>query len=116
REKYANDLNKALPRIPVVKNKNKFIEIGQQLADLHLNYESVGPYTKVDIEYKSKTPSYYVKKMKHPKRGQLDTIVFNNDITIRNIPEAAYEYMVNGRPAIEWIIDQYQFDKDPKSG
>ncbi|WP_394122090.1 DEAD/DEAH box helicase [Planococcus donghaensis] len=116
REKYANDLNKALPRIPLLKNKNNFIEIGRKLADLHLNYESIAPYTEVDVEYKSQTPSYYVKKMKHPKRGQLDTIVFNNDITIRNIPEEAYEYRVNGRPAIEWIIDQYQFKTDAKSG
>lgn len=52
--------------------------------------------------------SYKVKKMKHPKKGMLDKIVFNSDITIFNIPEKAYEYVVNERPAIEWIIDQYQ--------
>ena len=54
--------------------------------------------------------------MKHPKKGVLDQIVFNNDITISNIPAKAYEYVVNGRPAIEWIIDQYQVKMDKKSG
>ena len=35
---------------------------------------------------------------------------------ISDIPERAYEYVVNGKPAIEWIIDQYQVKKDKKSG
>lgn len=61
-------------------------------------------------------PNYMVKKMKHPKRGVLDTIIYNEDITIKNIPEKAYKYVVNGRPAIEWIIDQYQVKTDKKSG
>src|SRR5699024_943548 len=70
---------------------------------------------KVVIEGKT-NPSYKVEKMKHPKRGVLDKIVFNNDITITNIPEKAYEYVVNGRPAIEWIINQYQVKTDRRSG
>lgn len=115
REKYANDLRKALPRIPVLKNKEKFSEIGRKLANLHLNYEFVEPYSKVVIEGRA-NPSYEVKKMRHPKKGMLDKIVFNSDITISNIPEKAYEYVVNGRPAIEWIIDQYQVKTDKKSG
>ena len=60
--------------------------------------------------------NFKVKKMKHPKKGQLDTILFNESITISNIPEQAYEYVVNGRSAIEWIIDQYQIKTDKKSG
>ncbi|MBE9882418.1 DEAD/DEAH box helicase [Enterococcus faecium] len=116
RKKYANDLQKALPRIPEVKDKEKYVEIGKKLADLHLNYEDVPAYDGVSIVFKSDNPSFKVKKMKHPKRGQLDTIIFNEDIVITDIPERAYEYVVNGKPAIEWIIDQYQVKKDKKSG
>ncbi|GIN59926.1 DNA damage-inducible protein [Lederbergia ruris] len=115
RKRYANDLAKGLPRIPVLKNKEKFIEIGKKLVDLHINYEMIEPYPDVVIEGKA-NPSYKVKKMKHPKKGVLEKIVFNTDITISNIPEKAYEYEVNGRPAIEWIIDQYQVKTDKKSG
>ncbi|MGR5913172.1 type ISP restriction/modification enzyme [Bacillus cereus] len=32
------------------------------------------------------------------------------------MPEKAYEYVVNGRSAIGWIIDQYQIKTDKKSG
>ncbi|MDW3721265.1 type ISP restriction/modification enzyme [Enterococcus faecium] len=116
RIKYDNDLKKALPRIPKVRNKEKYVEIGKKLADLHLNYEDVPAYDGVNIVFKSDNPSFKVKKMKHPKRGQLDTIIFNEDIVITDIPERAYEYVVNGKPAIEWIIDQYQVKKDKKSG
>ena len=42
--------------------------------------------------------------------------VDTNRCVISDIPERAYEYVVNGKPAIEWIIDQYQVKKDKKSG
>lgn len=112
---YENDLIKGLPRIPVLKNKEKFVEVGRKLVDLHLNYEEIEPYSDVVVEGKT-NPSYKVKKMKHPKKGMLDKIVFNSDLTITNIPEKAYEYTINGRPAIEWIINQYQVTPDKKSG
>lgn len=115
RTKYANDLKKALPRIPILKNKEIYVEVGKKLAALHLNYETVEPYPDVVIEGKT-NPSYKVTKMKHPKKDMLDKIIFNPDLTITNIPEKAYEYVVNGRPAIEWIIDQYQVKTDKALG
>jgi len=116
KSKYEDELYKTIPRIPKVKEKEKYVEIGKKLSDLHLNYEDVPAYDGVSIVFKSDNPSFRVKKMKHPKRGQLDTIIFNEDIVITDIPECAYEYVVNGKPAIEWIIDQYQVKKDKKSG
>lgn len=114
-EKYANDLKKDLARIPIVKQKDKYVEVGKALMDLHLNYEEVPVYDDVDIQLSSQ-PSYKVTKMKFIKKGDRSAIVYNNDITIQNIPEKAYEYMVNGRSAIEWIMDQYQIKTDKKSG
>lgn len=122
-EKYANDLKKDIARIPIVKNKEKYVEVGQKLMDLHLNYEEVPIYNGVEITTVENT-SYKVTKMKFAKKrdgngklvNDLSTIIFNNDITICNIPEKAYEYVVNGRSAIEWIIDQYQIKTDSKSG
>lgn len=115
RERYAHDLRKQLPRIPYFKNKSKFIEIGRKLIALHLNYEELEKYQDVTIKMKQ-NPSFRVEKMKHPKRNQIDTIIYNSDITIEDIPEKAYEYIVNGRPAVEWIIDQYRIKKDRNSG
>ena len=122
-EKYANDLKKDLARIPIVKNKEKYVEVGQKLINLHLNYEEVPVYDGVEITTAG-NPSYKVTKMRFSKKrdekgksvNDLSTIIFNSDITISNIPEKAYEYVVNGRSAIEWIIDQYQVKTDKKSG
>lgn len=114
-EKYANDLKKDLARIPIVKQKDKYVEVGKALMDLHLNYEEVPVYDDVEIQL-SAQPSYKVSKMKFIKKGDRSAIIYNNDITIKNIPEKAYEYMVNGRSAIEWIMDQYQIKTDKKSG
>lgn len=122
-EKYANDLKKDLARIPIVKNKEKYVEVGQKLMDLHLNYEKIPVYDGVGITT-AENPSYKVTKMRFAKKrdekgksvNDLSTIIFNSDITISNIPEKAYEYVVNGRSAIEWIIDQYQVKTDKKSG
>lgn len=122
--KYMNDLKKDLARIPIVKNKDKYIEIGKQLMSLHLNYEEVAPYEEVDITTKEDI-DYTVQKMKfakkrNPETNKLEndrsTIIFNDSITISNIPEKAYEYIVNGRSAIEWIMDQYRVKTDKKSG
>ncbi|HDX7584992.1 TPA: helicase [Staphylococcus aureus] len=54
--------------------------------------------------------------MKHPKKGVLDRVIYNTDITVTNIPNKVYNYIVNGKPAIEWIIDQYNVSIDKKSG
>ncbi|WP_255485880.1 type ISP restriction/modification enzyme [Sporosarcina sp. BP05] len=116
KEKYDNDLKKDLPRIPILKNKEEFVRVGRKLVELHLNYESVPLYDELEIKYKLSNPSYKVKKMKFPKKDLKETIIFNSDITITNIPKKAYEYIVNGRPAIEWIINQYQVKTDKNSG
>ena len=122
-EKYANDLKKDFARIPIVKNKERYVEVGQKLMDLHLNYEEVPVYDGVGITT-AENPSYKVTKMRFAKKrdekgksvNDLSTIIFNSDITISNIPEKTYEYVVNGRSAIEWIMDQYQVKTDKKSG
>ncbi|WP_432717966.1 type ISP restriction/modification enzyme [Staphylococcus equorum] len=54
--------------------------------------------------------------MTFPKRNEKSTIIVNNDITIKEIPNRAYDYKVNGKSAIEWVMDQYQIKVDKNSG
>ena len=113
---YANDLKKDLARIPNVIPKNKYIEIGKKLMDIHLNYEKMPVYNKVVITNTGKY-NYKVTKMKFDKKYKdKSVIIFNDDIIISNIPEKAYQYIVNGKSAIEWIMDQYRIKTDKKSG
>ena len=126
RNRYENDLKKGIPRIPLIKNYKKFIEIGNKLLNLQINYEDVPLFEDVLIEYNNGgQANYYVEKMIFPmvrnkdskkKEPDKSTIIYNNDISIKNIPLKAYEYIVNGNSAIEWIMDQYQIKTDKKSG
>ncbi len=114
-EKYKNSLAKEAPRIALSEDFKELSVLGKELAELHLNYESGEMHTSV--EYKTlmnaEIEGYYdVEKMKKDKKG--DRIQYNHHITITKIPQKAFEYVVNGKSAIDWVIERYQktMDKD----
>ncbi|MGV3597106.1 MAG: DEAD/DEAH box helicase [Bacteroidota bacterium] len=118
RQTFANDLKKMLPRLPLVDDVRHFwafSKAGRQLAELHLNYETVAPYPDVVVTGDD-SELYTVEKMRFPKKGQKDTIIYNSRITVSNIPAKAYEYVVNGKSAIEWIMERYQITVHKESG
>ena len=156
RERFADDLKKSLPRIPIVDNVQDFMafyKAGKELADLHLNYEqginipateqgavaysemsaqaqrTLGVIVTGDIdiwqdEWTEETYQYFaVEKMRFAKvrdeNGKLIAdkthIIYNSHITIENIPLKAYEYIVNGKSAIEWIMERYAVTIDKAS-
>lgn len=119
RSKFTAELKKSLPRIPIVERAEDFMSFykaGKELADLHLNYEEVPacPEVMVDGDNPLGDPYafYSVQKMRFPAKGQKDTIIYNGHIRITNIPAKAYEYVVNGKSAIEWIMERYQVTVD----
>jgi len=118
RETFANDLKKMLPRLPLVENVKDFwafSKAGRQLAELHLNYETVAPSPDVTVSGDD-GKTYTVDKMRFPKKDQKETIHYNSKITVSNIPAKAYEYVVNGKSAIEWIMERYQISTHKESG
>ncbi|MGK0488244.1 MAG: putative helicase [Candidatus Endobugula sp.] len=118
RTAFANDLKKMLPRVPLVEDVRdfwKFSKAGRQLAELHINYEEVTPHEGVEVSEES-SGNFKVQKMRFPKKNQKDTIIYNSKILVSNIPEKAYDYIVNGKSAIEWIMERYQVKTDKKSG
>ncbi|MFW2150676.1 DEAD/DEAH box helicase [Acinetobacter gyllenbergii] len=124
RTRYADNLTKELPRIPCVKKAEDFwvfSKAGRDLAHWHLNYETVEPYkAKLDLGGKSlkqlEDKDFYVTKMKFPKKDQKDTVVYNNAITIREIPVEAYDYVVNGKSALEWVMERQGVSTHKDSG
>lgn len=119
RQTFAADLKKSLPRIPLVERVEDFkatSDIGRRLAALHLNYEALEPYP---LEEKGDFSDTRVTQMKFAgKKGKEDrsTLIVNNTLTLRGIPEEAYRYQVNGRSPIEWAIDRYRVRQDKASG
>lgn len=118
RETFANDLKKMLPKLPLVEDVKDFwafSKAGRQLAVLHLDYETVPAYKDVKV-VGDKSNDFLVTKIKFPTKNQKDTIIYNNHIVISNIPLKAYEYIVNGKSAIEWIMERYQITTHKDSG
>ncbi|MBL0229508.1 MAG: hypothetical protein IPP76_01430 [Moraxellaceae bacterium] len=119
--KYADNLTKELPRIPRVKKLADFwafSQAGRKLAELHINYETVKPYPlsfEVALDTLSNT-DFYVKQMKFAKKGDKSTVIYNSKITIKNIPVAAFDYVVNGKPALEWVMERQAVTTHKDSG
>ena len=125
RERYAADLAKLLPRIPEVATGDAFrtfAEAGQQLLDLHIGYEEAAPYPleeRLAPGAPGEPDRYRVLKMrwggptKTPDRSK---IVYNEWITLADIPDEAHEYVVGPRSALAWLLDRYQVMTHKTSG
>ncbi len=112
-EKYKNSLTKEAPRIALSEDFKELSVLGKQLAELHLNYENGEMHTSVKYTtlMNAGIEGYYdVEKM--TKKG--DCIIYNQNITITKIPKKAFDYVINGKSAIDWVIERYQktMDKD----
>lgn len=129
RDRYADNLLKELPRIPAVKNVEDyraFRDAGRALGDLHVNYETVEPYPvtfkqgDLRLAHIPDPEAFYrVTKMKFGGSGKTKdrtTVIYNANITIQGIPLEAYDYVVNGKPALEWVMERQGVRQDKDSG
>jgi predicted helicase len=121
KQRFASDLKKMLPRIPFTADFWTFSQAGRELAYYHLNYETIEPYEleefKKDLYLDDK--DYQVEKMVFGKnKNGIDKtiIIYNSKLTLSQIPLEAYEYIVNGKSALEWIMERYKVTKDKDSG
>lgn len=112
-----------------------FSQAGRDLALQHLNYETVECFPCVTMEEAlsssaSQAPTvidrrYRVTKMKFGETKDAEsgknvndksTVIYNDTITLKDIPLAAYEYVVNGKPALEWVMERQSVTTDKASG
>ena len=119
----------SLDAVVFVSPKNSQVDVvqavGRVMRRSEGKKETVEPYRKCDVVYgaytnKGDSVNYRVEKMrfgkKDSKTADKSIIYYNDGITITDIPAEAYEYVINGKSAIEWIMERYAFGFDPKSG
>jgi predicted helicase len=121
RERYAENLKRELPRIPLVAGASAFqrcAEIGQRLMALHLGYETQPEYALRWVEHPEGSPdhrvTFHVRKMK--LSADRAALLVNETLTLEGIPSACFDYRLGNRSALEWVIDQYQISEDKRSG
>ena len=114
---YEDNLSKEMPRVPMLAHFPEYVRIGRELADLHLRYEKPVSAEELGVIVEMRKEDYtVVDKMRFGKGKDKSIIEYNPYITIRNIPTKAYDYIVNGKSAIEWIVEQYAVTTDKASG
>ena len=119
--RFATDLKKMVPRIPYAKDFRAFSNAGRSLGQWHLNYETIEPYalTEESKRLVMEPGDLRVDKMAFGKKdGKPDksVILYNPHLTLRDIPLEAYDYVVNGKSAIEWVMERYAVSVDKSSG
>jgi predicted helicase len=123
RQRFSADLKKMLPRLPLVESPKDFwafSKAGRQLADLHLHYDDFSKAPSAEAigvqVVGAESGQFRVEKMRFPSKTDKSRILYNSYITIENIPAAAYEYVVNGKSAIEWVMERYAITTHKDSG
>ena len=111
--RFSNDVKRVLARVPFVREFRLFESFGRKLADLHVNYERVEKWP-VSLVWTGESHDCTITKMKALRED--NAIRYNERLVIGNIPESAWRYIVNGRSALDWIIERYQDSTDKASG
>jgi predicted helicase len=140
RAKYAENLKRELPRIPLAKDFWGFSKAGKELARLHIEYEKLEPcplkfiettdvaassprhggvkppLQTADLKVSATIPLSYRVEDKMRLSKDRRSLKVNDSLTLGGIPPEAFEYRLGNRSALEWVIDQYQVTEDKRSG
>ena len=117
--KFANNLRRELPRIPMAPDFAAFCNAGRRLARLHLDFETCPRH---DLGAPKFRPAGFSKlsfgARKDPDTGRRvrDTTVLRADgaVLFDRVPQIRYK--VNGRTPLEWVVDRYRLTADSESG
>ena len=112
KDRFSSSLKKMTPRVPVVDDFHSFSNAGRELGQWHLDYETVDPYPLEEdwTRFVMDDADYRVNKMIFGTRdGEKDrsVIVYNPHLTLKGIPLETYGYVVNGKSALEWVMERY---------
>jgi predicted helicase len=119
RAKYAENLKRELPRLPLFVAPLELAEysrIGRALGDLHVGYESATPFAfgVLDTTPAGQKFSHRVEKMRFS--SDRSTLRVNDCITLSGFTPAMFEYKLGNRSALDWIVESYRVKEDARSG
>ncbi|MCK1653062.1 N-6 DNA methylase [Bradyrhizobium sp. 149] len=102
REKYALNLKREFPRIPLYSGFREWAEWGEKLMKLHIGYRDVKPFAlRAAAHTNSKTAILRTDK-------DAGIIYLDGKTALTGVPDAAWSYRIGNRCAIDWVLDQYK--------
>lgn len=124
RKKYALNLKQEFPRIPFYENFPQWVAWGRKLMDLHINFETVKPYTlkRKDVPPKGDRPEARklaekarLKVVKDADKNPTGAIELDGLTTLSGVPAEAWAYRLGNRSALEWVLERHKeaTPKDP---
>lgn len=119
RERYAENLKRDLPRIPLLKRREAFeaaVSVGRALMELHVNYEQQPEYPLRSLEDSAVPYREMLRVEKMRLTPERNAIVVSKGLTLADVPQECFRYRLGNRSALEWVLDQYQVTKDARSG
>jgi predicted helicase len=109
RIKYALNLRREFPHIPLYPNFQRWAEWGKNLMTLHLDFETVKnwPLRRVEKrDVRSRKAGLQPKLMLKADKAA-GAIVLDSETQLVGVPPLAWDYKLANRSALEWILDQY---------
>ena len=103
REKYAVDLLREFPRLPLYRDFDNWARMGRELLDLHIGFESAEPWPLERVDQGGQAGKAALRADK--ERG---AIILDGQTTLTGVPESAWRYRLGNRSALEWVLDQYR--------
>ena len=113
RKKYELNLKRDFPRIPFYDDFRQWAAWGEQLMNLHINYETVEPYQLRIRNYELGITGQQYPKVRLKADKATGIIILDSQTELRDIPDEAWDYKLGNRSALEWILDQYR-EKKPQ--
>jgi predicted helicase len=115
REKYALNLKRDFPRVPLYDDFRAWRDWGQKLLDLHIGYEGVALFQisradTPDEKARAAGVSPRVVLKSDPEAG---IVTLDSETKLTGIPSQAWDYRLGNRSAIDWVLDQHK-EKTPK--
>jgi predicted helicase len=119
---YASNLKKQRPRIPLAGTFDAFADVGRELINLHLSYETAEHFALTET-WQGAQPDVAALRVEKMRYGRLadksvdkTVIVYNSYLTLSGIPQRAQKYVINGRSALDWVVERYRHSVDKASG
>ena len=115
---YKQDLSKSMPGIPKLSDFGTYRDVGAELMNLHLNYDSLEPFGVLERDLKGTSWGSVLEiRYINASKGVAPTrISLGHGIEIADIPEEAFLYKLYGKTPMDWLLDRYQTKQDELSG